>query len=253
VTAATAKHPLPYPVPREPVLRGLMRFLANPSPRVAYDPRPWRTFIALLVLFASVAVAVGFVIVLPVESALDAPETLLEDEDSVGVLIGLALYAVLIAPPFEEVIFRLPLAEYQPALPLIGGIMGVVFLFSLAGAPLGLVLSLGGILAVYAALMLVAGGAGLSMRLLPKMAPVWRRHFRWVVYGTSVVFGLIHISNWAWESYGLVEMAAMPLMTLPQLVGGFVLAYARVRLGLVHAILLHGAYNAALVPLVFLV
>jgi hypothetical protein len=235
------------------VLLGFWRFLKDPTPEVSYDPRPWRTLFALLALFVSIAIITAFAVVLPVESAIDAPESLLEDEDSLGVLIALALYAVLIAPPFEEVIFRLPLAEYQPALPLIGGTMGVVFLAGLADVPTGLVLSLGGILAVYALLMLVAGGAGLNMRLLPKMGPVWRQHFRWVVYGSSVVFGLIHVANWAWESYGLVEVAVMPLMTLPQLTGGFVLAYARVRLGLIHAILLHGGYNALVVPLVFLI
>ncbi|MDH3227612.1 MAG: CPBP family glutamic-type intramembrane protease [Thermoleophilia bacterium] len=253
MTAGVVKHAPPYPVPREPVLLGFWRFLRNPAPQVAYDPRPWRTLTALLALFVSIAIITVFAVVLPIESAIEAPESLLEDEDSLGVLIALALYAVLIAPPFEEVIFRLPLAEYQPALPLIGGIMAVVFLAGLAEVPVGLVLSLGGILTVYALLMLVAGGAGLSMRLLPQMGPIWRQHFRWVVYGTSVVFGLIHIANWAWESYGLVEVAVMPLMTLPQLAGGFVLAYARVRLGLTHAILLHGAYNALVVPLVFLV
>jgi membrane protease YdiL (CAAX protease family) len=234
------------------VLAGFWRFLKNPAPRVAYDPRPWRTFLILLALFASIAIVAGFAVVLPIETAIDAPQSLLEDEESTVLLIALALYAVLIAPPFEEVIFRLPLAEYQPALPLIGGIMGLVFLAGLAEVPLGLILSLGGILVVYSLLMLVAGGAGLSMRLLPKMGPIWREHFRWVVYGTSIVFGLIHVANWAWVSYGLVEVSVMPLLTLPQLVGGFVLAYARVRLGLIRAILLHGGYNALVVPFIFL-
>ena len=249
---ATANHAPPYPVPREPVLAGLRRFLRDPTPSVAYDPRPWRTFLQLLALFASVAIVAGFAIVLPIETAIDAPDSLLEDEESTGILIALALYAVLIAPPFEEVIFRLPLAAYQPALPLIGGIMGLVFLAGMIEVPRGLQLSLGTLLLLYSALMLVAGGAGLSMRALPRMPGIWRRHFRWVVYGTSIVFGLIHVTNWAWVSYGAIEIAVMPLLTLPQLVGGFVLAYARVRIGLIRAILLHGAYNALVVPFIFI-
>ena len=67
MTAGAIKHAPPYPVPRDPVLAGFWRFLKNPTPRVAYDPRPWRTFLILLALFASIAIVAGFAVVLPIE------------------------------------------------------------------------------------------------------------------------------------------------------------------------------------------
>ncbi len=66
------------------------------------------------------------------------------------------------------------------------------------------------------------------------------RHFRWLVWGSCLLFGLIHLGNH--------EPLAHPLgllVVLPQTIGGLLLAYTRTRLGLGAAIAHHAAYNAA--------
>jgi membrane protease YdiL (CAAX protease family) len=70
--------------------------------------------------------------------------------------------------------------------------------------------------------------------------PAWfTRHFHWIVWGSSLAFGLIHLGNY--------EPLAHPLgllVVLPQTLGGLVLAYTRTRLGLGAAMAHHAAYNA---------
>lgn len=70
--------------------------------------------------------------------------------------------------------------------------------------------------------------------------PAWfARHFHWIVWGSSMLFGLVHLGNFT----GL-ESPLGVLVVLPQTIGGLLLAYTRTRLGLRAAIAHHAAFNA---------
>lgn len=70
--------------------------------------------------------------------------------------------------------------------------------------------------------------------------PAWfTRHFHWIVWGSSLAFGLIHLGN-----YAPLESPLGLLVVLPQTIGGLLLAYTRTRLGLSAAMAHHAAYNA---------
>lgn len=70
--------------------------------------------------------------------------------------------------------------------------------------------------------------------------PLWfTRNFHWIVWMSSVAFGLIHLGN-----YEAVSHPLGVLVVLPQAIGGLLLAYTRTRLGLGAAIAHHAAYNA---------
>lgn len=70
--------------------------------------------------------------------------------------------------------------------------------------------------------------------------PAWfTRHFRWFVWGSALVFGLIHLGNYEPLTHPLGV-----LVVLPQTIGGLLLAYTRTRLGLGAAITHHAVYNA---------
>lgn len=64
-------------------------------------------------------------------------------------------------------------------------------------------------------------------------------HFHWFVWGSTLLFGLIHLGNYA----PLVHPLGL-LAVLPQTIGGLLLAYVRTRIGLGAAIAHHAAYNA---------
>jgi membrane protease YdiL (CAAX protease family) len=70
--------------------------------------------------------------------------------------------------------------------------------------------------------------------------PAWfTRNFHWFVWGSTLLFGLIHLGNYEPLTHPLGV-----LVVLPQTIGGLLLAYTRTRLGLRAAMLHHAAYNA---------
>lgn len=69
--------------------------------------------------------------------------------------------------------------------------------------------------------------------------PDWfARNYGPVVYGSSILFGAAHLTNF--DEFSALHM----LVVLPQTLGGLVLAFTRTRLGLRAAIYQHAAFNA---------
>lgn len=66
------------------------------------------------------------------------------------------------------------------------------------------------------------------------------KSFKITFYTLSIIFGLIHITNFEFTNTILI---LAPLLVLPQLFTGFCLAFLRVRFGLRWSILLHCVYN----------
>lgn len=195
-------------------------FLRAPDPHLPRPGRAWfRTFaglwgLALLVPFLSLPA-----VVLATNST-DAQNTL--DEIPVGLALVLGIF---VAPVLEELAFRLPLAQLRSSYLVISGLAFALVLF-----PFGLI----GLLAAIAAASVPALRARLA-----------RVSFRTVFYTSAVLFGLIHLFNYRFETIGLGLVAA-PLLVAPQTMLGVVFGYARVRLGMWGAILLHSAYNTPL-------
>ncbi len=70
------------------------------------------------------------------------------------------------------------------------------------------------------------------------------RYFAFFLYGSTLIFGFYHITNFELSREVLL---LSPILVAPQLCVGVFLAYIRVRFGLLWAILLHALYNFALI------
>ncbi len=146
--------------------------------------------------------------------------------------------SLLFAPVIEELLFRGWLSGRRAALrfALYGFAAMGLFMASLFAPP-----------PVAAALGLAGVGVALAgvvhwsrTRHRDVAVPDWfTRYFAWAVWGSSLVFGLIHLGNYEALSHPLGV-----LVVLPQTIGGLLLAYTRTRLGLGAAIAHHAAYNA---------
>jgi membrane protease YdiL (CAAX protease family) len=74
----------------------------------------------------------------------------------------------------------------------------------------------------------------------PQPVPLWfERYFPWIFYCSATLFGLIHVGNFSDFEWGLDI-----LYVLPQMAGGVMMAYTRLRLGLRAAMLHHCIFNA---------
>ncbi len=154
--------------------------------------------------------------------------------ESVGEMVFKAL---LLAPIVEEALFRGWLSGRLAALRFaaFGFAAQGLFLASLwAGEAWRMPLALGGVFLGFAGLVI-----WLDRRGRETQVPRWfTRHFHWLVWGSSLVFGLIHVGNYA----PMADVRGVLVVT-SQLIGGLVLAYVRTRLGLGAAMAYHAAYN----------
>lgn len=80
-----------------------------------------------------------------------------------------------------------------------------------------------------------------ASRNQPDVIPAaFRANFHWIVWSSSLFFGLAHLTNYEGASFGLDL-----LYVLPQTLGGLLLAYTRTRIGLWAAIAQHALFNGA--------
>lgn len=69
----------------------------------------------------------------------------------------------------------------------------------------------------------------------------WHKIFPYMVYISSIGFGLIHISNYT--NSGTLFLALSPIIVISQLIGGLILAFLRVRLNFLWGVLFHASWN----------
>jgi hypothetical protein len=78
---------------------------------------------------------------------------------------------------------------------------------------------------------------------------LWSDHFRSVLYASCFAFGLVHILTFRFTSVTAESLLLAPLLVFPQIIGGFIMAFARMRLGMISSIVLHVAHNFLLLLL----
>lgn len=213
------------------------RFALRPS----YVARPmvWgrAAALALLVVFA-LDLALDWMAYAAVE-AWDAEAGFLPEPIDYDATLAEDLFGFLIlAPVTEELAFRGWLTGRVAALKF--GAWGLaamgLFTASLYCDPdYAAALSLAGVALVFAGLVQWSRNRDFETQV-----PAWfTRHFHWIVWGSSLAFGFIHLGN-----YSPLENPLGLLVVLPQTIGGLLLAYTRTRLGLGAAMAHHAAYNA---------
>jgi membrane protease YdiL (CAAX protease family) len=151
------------------------------------------------------------------------------------------LALALFAPVYEELIFRGLAAKASPALKRVFlAIFVFVFLFSLTLFPFFTSLVRG-----YSSLAYIISILPLTF-IITFVTPInWlynKRFFVWFVYLSSLVFGLIHISNNNYKTFESFLLA--PFLIVNQLYLGLVASYLASRYGITKAILLHLINNS---------
>lgn len=152
---------------------------------------------------------------------------------------------VLIAPAKEEIIFRLPLVYSGGFI----GVSGAVLLYTYGPVLMQRfnLSTMGAALVLLPLLALLAGYLG-SKRLRLHTALLWRRHYGLVFYAFTALFALMHLLNYNLDH---VPCFMLPVLLLPQFVGGISLGYTRLRLGFGWAVAHHAFHNAVALLMIF--
>ena len=160
-------------------------------------------------------------------------ENILESELEQWSVAEQFLLVVVLAPLFEELIYRLPLqARFRPALVTLSLVAGAIFFAGANGIALWLVL----LLAV------IAGVTAFSSDLRVAVETWWEKNPRAVIYIVTLIFGLIHIVNFDVD-WSLPALLVAPLVVSPQIWLGLMFTIARVRFGWLAGLALHAAHN----------
>ena len=125
-------------------------------------------------------------------------------------------FAVVIAPLFEELMFRLILKFRSNFLIL---------------WPLQLLILL---------------QRDNKINLLKTIRNFWDKFYGWIFYLITIVFGLVHILNFE-PSLNIYLLA--PVLVAPQILIGINLGYLRIRFGLIWSILFHAFHNGILMSI----
>ncbi|MEE4317039.1 MAG: CPBP family glutamic-type intramembrane protease [Erythrobacter sp.] len=213
------------------------RFMVRPTPAIA--PLPWgRGLLAALLVVFLFDLALDKTVV-ELTALLDAGAGFLPDPVEEETTLAEDLFSyLLLAPVVEELVYRGWLTGRMAALrfALYGFAAEAFFVATLfVGEEKGMPLALAGVGLALVGLI----HWGLT-RDRDTAVPDWfTRHFHWFVWGSTLLFGLMHLGNYEPLTHPLGV-----LVVLPQTIGGLLLAYSRTRFGLRAAMLHHAAYNA---------
>lgn len=69
----------------------------------------------------------------------------------------------------------------------------------------------------------------------------WNRIFPFLIYISSIIFGLVHLDNYVNDSWKFYALS--PFIVASQLSGGLILSYIRVRLNIFYSMLYHALWN----------
>ena len=223
---------------RTNVLSALIEFCLNPSSSVlkVTNPLSWGCYLWGYNLLFSLILT--FLLTVPTRTYLGASYVAQPSRFWIWVIFVSVI---------EELTFRLPLRHSAINLT----ISALLFTFSV-GDPLlkfssfGLVTTKERLLwgAVFAILVASVVFVLLLIEPVKRLTRnIWIDHFRRILYVSCFAFGLVHLFNYRFTSLTAATLLLTPLLVSPQIISGFVFAFARMRLGLIWCIVLHSAHN----------
>ncbi len=223
-------------------LADVARFMAEPS--FAGRPMGWQPGFIITWVSLTVVTLLAVLLARGLIEGIAGPAGILpaSTRNAQPDLRDVAL-AVIVAPVLEEALSRGWLSGRRAALRFaLFGAAALGLLLAALIAPHGLrkMVALAAVVTVFAGL--IQWGMTHS-RDHGRAVPGWFvRHFRWLAWGSSLAFALLHLGNYEAPKNPLGVLVVAPLV-----LGGMLLAYTRTRLGLRAAMAQHAAYNAVLI------
>jgi membrane protease YdiL (CAAX protease family) len=227
------------------------RFLKAPKQLEALHEKPaqvWRPLLQLFLIKVVLTLVISGLVYGIIRQLGYNPfashrlDRFLQDNNPLLVLLAVAV----LAPAVEEFFFRAPLRYTR--MRLFVAFLGIIFFVLPTLLELIRISTLISVLIWFASLML-AIWVVLSDIHSWRIRRLWEKHFGAVFYTFTIVFALTHLANY--DNLHL-PVALMPLLVVPQFIGALFWGYIRLRFSLTWAMVAHGAFNALLLGLTYL-
>lgn len=153
--------------------------------------------------------------------------------------LKLILFAGLLIPLLEEIIFRLPLiwSKINIRISLITALcifgIGLISYHNSVLSTLYIVLFVSVVFSMW-----IPG-------VMSWLEQIWKQHFVWLFYSLTLLFALYHLSNYSPFSIKLLLVA--PILISSQVISSLFLGYIRINFGFVWAIGYHIVWNSMLI------
>jgi Type II CAAX prenyl endopeptidase Rce1-like len=240
------------------LLSQIIPYLTNPIYNEKIVPKPFFKSLVQIIRINLLAVLISFLAGLIIVYISTKTHAL--DNHAVGdfinneSLLATFIFACIVAPLLEETAFRLWLINKPIQLSL--GIVFFLFYYIFSFVPGSIIESVFTsfsndnpfiIIAFYLGLLAISAAVVYQIITLKKiqslLGNLFKHKYRWVFYGSALLFGLLHISN-----YQLSWTVALltPILVLPQVSGGILLSYIRVTYGFWRGVIGHFLYNLLL-------
>lgn len=146
------------------------------------------------------------------------------------------LFGVLLAPIYEEVVFRSLLKFKKNNIILFIVTVTALIGFCIFMSKIILVIILSVLLITLVSLLITFSRSKIELFLSSK--------FKYFFYTTSITFGLIHVFNFTGNIYLILAFSF--ILVGPQIVLGFISGYIRMNYGLIYSILFHMIVNTSI-------
>ncbi|WAC02447.1 CPBP family glutamic-type intramembrane protease [Lacinutrix neustonica] len=220
----------------------LFRFVVNPiynSTQVLTKPQKiagtWTMFVVKFVLTVIVGASIGVF--------YDAENLTTSNMKARFSPLVLLVLSLLILPLLEEGAYRLSL-KFKPIFPAITLSIFTYYIFSKGVYHT----KLSDVYSHFMERCLIALSVVLvfyPLFSIPKIKHVlelfWTNHFRWIYYGSCLLFAWSHITNY---ELTIEHLLLMPLITMDKLVSGLCYGYTRVHYGFYYSFAIHMLNNS---------
>lgn len=157
--------------------------------------------------------------------------------------IKLLLIGIIIGPIIEEILFRLllkPISKniviflcFSIGISIRTGIKGeIIYAFTFS------------LVAVLCILILV------NMKYLKIVQRKFLFNFNYVFYLSCILFGLLHVGNYS--PFNIKLLLVIPILVLPQFIGGTIMGYLRMKFGILYSIIFHVLMNSIPILLILI-
>jgi membrane protease YdiL (CAAX protease family) len=243
---------------KNPLLQDILVYLKNPYYKEVIERKPFFSSLFHIIRINLLSILLSFgagIIITLISTKTNALEghavgDFIENES----LLKTFIFACIVAPLLEESAFRLWLINKPLQVAI--GLFGFLFYFSSSFIPGSIIKSIftsvdsdNPIIVLGTYLALFIGGMAILysiIKLKPvqdKLEKLYKNKYKWVFFGSAILFGLLHVSNY---KFSWVIILFTPFLILPQVFGGILLSYIRVTYGFWRSVLGHFIYNLLL-------
>ena len=215
-------------------MEDLLQYLKKPTYIESIKPK-YYNILGLAAISFLISFPVGIIILL-ISKGLDI-------SSSINDIPALKLFitGMILAPIYEEIFFRSLLKFDKKNISIFTIVISLLTMYNVYNNKYTNVL-------VLSIILILVFGIYLSSNI-DKVSNFIKKHFKYFFYASSLIFGLIHITNFSGNINILIALSI--ILTLPQTISGLIFGYARMKYGLIYSIILHIINNSILIFTLF--